>query len=208
MIYLFHGSDTAKVRAKAFQWVSAARAKQPDALYIRIPADELSAATLEGAIATQGLFFKKALVLLDDPCANKETADLVLGRLDELAASPNPIALVAPKLLAARVKKIAAVAEKTFVFEAKEKKERGFNVALVNALATHDRISLWKEVVKAKRAGDAPEMIHGLLHWKARDLIQKRKPRARAMSVSLISLLHARGELPLDEALERFALSV
>lgn len=210
MIYLFHGSDSAKVRAKAFQWVAAARAKQPDASYIRIPADELTPAALESAVATQGLFFSKTLVLLDDPFSLKEAADLVLDRLDDLAASPNPVAIVAPKLLAARAKKVAAVAAKTFVADVKEKKERGFNGALVNALAARNRAALWLEVTKALRLGDAPEQIHGLLHWKARDLMQKGKPGGRELSFALIALLRESrgGELPLDEALERFALSV
>ncbi|MEK9184509.1 MAG: hypothetical protein AAB892_02160 [Patescibacteria group bacterium] len=215
MIYLFHGSDANKVRAKAFAWVAAARAKAPEAAYIRISADQVSASSLLEALSSQGLFFTKTLVLLDDPFALSESGETVLEHIDLLAASANPVAVLAPKLLAARAKKLEAVAEKTFKIDAVASKDRGFNSSLVNALAAKDNAALWKEIVKATRAGDAPEAVHGLLHWKARDLMQKggrewNKEEARALSLSLIELLSdSRGrDLPLPLALERFALAL
>ncbi|HEY4522942.1 MAG TPA: hypothetical protein VJK73_01055, partial [Candidatus Paceibacterota bacterium] len=67
----------------------------------------------------------------------------------------------------------------------------------------------------ALRKGDAPEMLHGLLHWKTRDLMEKGsrawKPQeTRALSLSLISLLQnsRRKGLDLSQSLERFALSI
>ncbi|MES2994479.1 MAG: hypothetical protein V4681_00360 [Patescibacteria group bacterium] len=215
MIYLFHGSDTNKVRAKAFAWVAAARAKAPEAAYIRISADQVSASSLLEALSSQGLFFTKTLVLLDDPFALSESGEMVLEHIDLLASSDNPVAVLAPKLLAARAKKLEAVAEKTFKIDAVASKDRGFNSALVNALAAKDSAALWKEIIKATRAGDAPEAVHGLLHWKARDLMQKGgrgwdKEETRALSLSLIELLSdSRGrDLPLPLALERFALAL
>ena len=216
MIYLFTGSDVAKARAKAFQWVAAARAKAPDAPYMRLSASEISEESLAEVSGSQGLFYAKSLVLLDDPFEDKEAADMVLGSLDMLAESANPIAILAPKLLAARQKKIEGKAEKVFVVDAKEKAApRGFNSGLVNALGAKDGALLWKEIAKAERQGDAPEAIHGLLHWKARDMMAKgsakwSKDGARRLSVELIELLSdsRSGELSLKEALERFALSL
>lgn len=216
MIYLFHGSDTGRVRAKAFQWVAAARAKAPDAGYIRLTADALSPEALGEALGSQGLFFAKTLVLLDDPFTEPDAGDLVMDMLNDLSESQNPIAVLAPKLTAARLKKLEAKAEKVFEVSTAEKKQaRGFNTALVNALAAKDGQALWKELVKAERAGDAPEMLHGLLHWKARDMMQKGnrawgRDGARTLSRELIELLSdARsGDLPLGPALERFALSL
>ncbi|MES2225478.1 MAG: hypothetical protein V4480_01580 [Patescibacteria group bacterium] len=215
MIYLFHGSDTNKVRAKAFQWVAAARAKAPDAYYLRLDADAISPASLREAISMQGLFFSKTLVMLDDPFASNEPAEAVLGLLSELAASENIVAILAPKLLAARAKKVETKAEKVFKIDATAKPARGFNGALVNALAAREGDTLWKEIVKAYRQGDAPEMVHGLLHWKARDLMQKGsrawpRSQARLLSRNLIELLSdSRGrDLELGPALERFALSL
>lgn len=215
MIYLFHGSDTAKARAKAFLWVQAARAKAPEAAYIRLTAEQLTEAALTDATRTQGLFYTKSLILLDDPFSLTESGELVLSYLDELARSENPIAIVAPKLLAARAKKLEAKAEKVFKVDAESKAARGFNSGLVNALAQKDGPALWKELQKAYRQGDAPEMVHGLLHWKARDMMQKGNPAwgklgARKLSRDLIELVSdsRSGDLQLAEGLERFALSL
>lgn len=216
MLYLFHGTDTNKVRAKAFAWVAAARAKAPDAYYVRLEAEEITPASVQEALSMQGLFFSKTLVLLDDPFATAESSEVVTDMLAELAASTNPVAVLAPKLLATRVKKFEAHDAKCFEVNATEKKAaRGFNTALVNALAAKDGPTLWKEIQKAQREGDVPEMIHGLLHWKARDLMQKggrgwTEESARTLSRELIELVSASrsGDIPLALALERFALSL
>ncbi len=138
MIYLFHGSDAGKIRAKAFAWIAAARAKAPDAAYIRIDAANLSEQSLMEALGSQGLFFTKSLILLDDPFSTAETAELVLENIKLLSESENPVAILAPKLLAARVKKIEGKAVKVFKEDAAEKAKRGFNNDLVNALRFTD----------------------------------------------------------------------
>jgi hypothetical protein len=58
-------------------------------------------------------------------------------------------------------------------------------------------------------------MLHGLLHWKARDLMKKgsrswTSEESRRLSLALIALLQGsrRGGLDLPLALERFALSI
>jgi hypothetical protein len=215
MIYLFCGSDTNKVRAKAFQWVEAVRAKAPDAVYVRLTPEMVTPEMVRGALSSQGLFFSKSLILLDDPFSLSETGETVLELLDELAVSQNPVAILAPKLLAARVKKVEAKAEKVFKIDAAEKVSRGFNSALVNALANKDSVGLWKELQKAYRQGDAPELVHGLLHWKARDMMQKGSPKwgkdgARTLSRELIELVSdsRNGDLALKEGLERFVLKI
>ncbi len=109
------------------------------------------------------------LVLLDDPFSLAGTGELVLERLKTLAESQNPIAILAPKLLA-RMKKLEAAAEESICRRLQRKKPARGNGGLVNALAA--RRSRAGRVTEGGRLGDAPEM-HGLLHWKARDLMQK-----------------------------------
>lgn len=215
MIYLFHGTDTGRARAKAFTWIAAARAKAPEAAYIRLQGSQITEEALRNAISAQGLFFAKSLILLDDPFADELAGETVLSMLDVLTASENPVGILAPKLLAARAKKLEATATKVFKEDAVPKRDRGFNSALVNALGSKDGKALWKELMKAERLGDAPEITHGLLHWKARDMMQKGntkwgKEGARALSVTLIELLSESrsGDLPLGPALERFSLSL
>lgn len=215
-MYLFTGNDSDKVRKQAFALVDASRKKAPMAPYIRLSPEEVTQASLEGALQTQGLFYDRSLLVLDDPFQLTESAEVVLEQLDLLQTSTNPVFVIAPKLLPARRKKVEAKATKTFVHDVKEKAEgRGFNSALVNALGAKDGKALWMELMKAKSAGDAPELVHGLLHWKARDLMEKggrvwSRDEARTLSLSLIFLVSEKGrsELPLQEALERFALSL
>ncbi len=210
MIYFFYGSDTEKIRAKAFAWVSATRLKAPDASYVRLGVDEIRDANLISIAGTQGLFFSKTLALIDDPFAKKDTGETLFSHLEMLAESPNPIAILAPSIHSAHAKKIEAKAVKTFSLQKSEKTAKGFNAGLTNALSSGKSVLLWTELTKAFRAGDAPEMLHGLLHWKARELMQKGSMRGRILSRELIELLSSSrtGKLPLKEALERFALTL
>lgn len=250
MIYLFHGDDLEKVRTKAFAWIAKAREKEPNLAYVRLAHEELTDATLEDAALSGGLFVQRLLILIDDPfpvIRNASTDEEGEGdeaegghsvstpfedHVDALAASDNAIVILAPKLAAAKVKKLLAKAKLEYRFDRPAAREpaRGFNGNLVNALAARSRDKLWLEVNRALAAGDAPEMLHGLLHWKARDLMSKAKAarggspdalasrgsrawtpqESRQLSLDLIELLQAsrRGGLDLPLALERFALSI
>lgn len=230
MIYLFHGSNVEKARAKAFEWVAAARAKEPNLAYVRLAREELTPATLEDAALSGGLFVQRLLILIDDPfpgtrAVNEEeeggegenTGNLLEEHFDALVASDNAIIILAPRLAAAKAKKLAAKAKVEYKYDKSAAREdtRGFNANLVNALAARSRERLWLEINRALRAGDAPEMLHGLLHWKARDLMSKggrawKPEESRQLSLTLIELLQGsrRGGLDLSLSLERFALSI
>lgn len=229
MLYLFHGSDVGKTRDKAFEWIAKARAKEPNLAYVRLAREELSGAALSEAASAGGLFVKRLLILIDDPFparvsredgegSEEGVAGSILGdHISALAASDNAIVILAPRLTAAKAKKLAAEAKMEYRYDASAQAEaaRGFNANLVNALAARSREKLWLEVNRALRAGDAPEMLHGLLHWKARDMMQKgartwTPQEVRVLSLSLIELLQhsRRGSTDLSESLERFALSV
>lgn len=209
-MYLFYGTDSEKVRRNAFTFIEAAKKKQPDLAYTHLTREELTEATLDEVTSTGGLFVRRMLVVLDDPFGDES---LVEEKISLLAESDNAIVIIAPKLLAAKAKKVSAKAAKSYEYNVAARREatRGFNSALVNALAAHDSKKLWFEIICALRAGDAPEAIHGLLHWKARDLLEKRPSAAtRVLSLSLISLLmdSRRNSLDLAESLERWSLTI
>lgn len=214
MLYLFTGTNEEKVRAKAFAWIEATKKKEPSVSYIRISPEHIHTQSLEEITNTQGLFFSKILALIDDPFGSAATTAQVLRVIEPLADSANPIALLAPGLTAATEKKITPHITKVFREDRTTKKEaRGFNSSLVNALGSRNGKALWKELTQSKRRGDAPEMLHGLLHWKARDIMSKgskvwKPEEARLLSVALIELVadSRGGGLPLFESMERFAL--
>jgi len=229
MIYLFYGTDTERVRTKAFEWVAKAQEKEPNLAYVRLAREELTDAALEDAALSGGLFVKRLLILIDDPFPSARAAteedvgeeegvtNVFEEHIEALAASDNAIVILAPKLAAAKAKKLVAKAKVEYKFDAPITREtaRGFNGNLVNALAARSRENLWLEVNRALMAGDAPEMLHGLLHWKARDLMEKgsrtwKPEETRRLSLNLIELLQAsrRGGLDLSLALEKFALSI
>ncbi|MBU6214344.1 hypothetical protein KGM48_00655 [Patescibacteria group bacterium] len=229
MIYFFHGSDSEKVRTKAFAWVAVARAKEPNLVYSRLAREDLSPAVLQETAASGGLFVNRLLILLDEPFpqnvdfvhpqydeGSAKSGSVVEEYLDLLAESDNVFIILAPRLAAAKAKSVSAKAKKVYEYAKTERDEsRGFNSALVNALAARERERFWLELMRALRAGDAPEMLHGLLHWKARDLMEKgsraySRAEARALSLRLIDLLQSsrRGGLSLPLLLERFALSI
>lgn len=207
MIYLFHGSDVEKVRMKAFEWVAKARAKEPNLAYVRLAREELTNSALEDSALSGGLFVKRLLILIDDPFQeNEDVPDIIEDHIGSLSDSDNAIVILAPKLSAAKAKKLVAKAKVEYRYDLPAqagKPERGFNSNLVNALGSRSRERLWLEINRALRNGDAPEMLHGLLHWKARDM------RDRKLSLDLITLLQTsrRGGLDLSLSLERFALS-
>ncbi len=215
MIHLFTGNDTKKVREKAFAFIAAARKKREDAPYMRLDADSITSESLSQASGAQGLFFSKTLVLLDDPFSQKEVSDITLSFLPALSQSQNLVVLLAPNTPPLLIKKVEPHSEKIYAFDTLKKQERGFNTALVNALSSRDGKTLWKEIVKAERTGEPAESVHGLLHWKARDMIQKKhrewtQEEARALSRLLINLMQdaRQNNVPLTLALERFALSL
>lgn len=234
MIYFFYGTDVGKVRTKAFEWIAKARAKDTNLSYLRLSRGEVTAPTLEEVALSGGLFTNRLLVLIDDPFppsrgkeveSESETdqenedvsGDLIETALDMLAESNNAILILAPKVGSVKAKKISAKAKTEYKFDMPTTKEgvRGFNGNLVNALGDRNREKLWLELTKSIRQGDAPEMLHGLLHWKARELMEKGSrawspTETRSLSLALIELLQdsRRGDRDLRLSLERFALSI
>ncbi len=229
MIYLFHGTDVEKTRAKAFEWVAKARVKEPNLVYVRLTREEMTPAALDDAVFSGGLFVQRMLVLIDDPFpvvravnededSDEEASGSTLeDHIATLAESDNAIIILAPKLAAGKIKKFAAKAKMVYSYDkvSASTVTRGFNGNLVNALGARQREKLWLEINRALYAGDAPEMLHGLLHWKARDLMEKGSrmwspQESRQLSLNLIELLQAsrRGGGDLGLSLEKFALSL
>ncbi len=230
MIFLFHGSDVDKVRTKAFEWITTARTKEPNLIYIHLSHTDITDTALEEISLSGGLFVRRLLVLIDDPFLTTRVKNtttegtdtslagsLIEKYLDMFVASDNAIIILAPKLATAKVKKIATKATKEYVFNTPTTNAvtRSFNSNLVNALAMRSRETLWLEIIRALRLGDTPEMLHGLLHWKARDLMLKgnrawEPSEARRLSLDLITLVQdtrRKGRI-LSLELEHWALNI
>ncbi len=181
MIYLLHGEDIEKARAKAHEMVDTLRAKKPDASFFKIEAAQFSAEKLDELINSQGLFESKYIVLLDRIFENKEAKEQLLDSRKELAESPHIFIFLEGKVDKASLMKLEKVAAKAQVFEmSRAGKPRQFAVgetggqfsisefnifSLGDALGRRDKKELWFLYSKSALRNIPAEEIHGILFW-------------------------------------------
>lgn len=216
MIFLFTGTDRGKTRAALNADVEKLLKKNVQLVRISDAntVDDLHAA-LQGAgmfgLAGQG---GTQVVILDSILANEEMYTIFFAALPALAKSSDAIYLLEGKLDADTRKRIEKHAEKTRKFDAPAKGKDSSIFALANALRAQDTRALWVGLQRELVGGKAPEAVHGVLFWGAKDLFmkardEKTRERAKRLIAELAELPHEarrRGE-DLEYALERFALS-
>lgn len=232
-LHIFTGTDTIAVREKAHELVAE---KEADGASVRlVEAGDYAPGMLASAARAVSLFGGTELYLLDGVLENDEAVEELEATADALARSAHAFVVIEQKLPAPLAKVLKKHAE-TF-YEAKAESGREFNVfSLADALARRDKKALWVLLMRARRAGLAPEEIAGTLFWQLKSLrlakltkdakeagmnpfpYNKAKKAAakfkdgelRDLSRSLVSLYHEghQGIADLDLALERWALSV
>lgn len=186
MIYLLHGADMDKSRAKMREMSDALRKKQPDAAYFRMDAEHWNQAELEEYCGGQGLFSNRFVIVLDRLLENEEIAPVLLEQIEVVAASPNIFIVLEGKMDKDSLKKLEKHAEKVQEFEetaaqkavTAKSKER-FNVfSLAEALGKRDRKNLWVLYRRALDEDIAPEEIHGTLFWQAKSIALARQAKS------------------------------
>ena len=178
--------------------------------------DANSIADLRAVLDGGGMFGGKRAVVLDGIFTNDEMRTIVLDSLALLKESEEQTYILEEKLDAETRKKIEKHAEAVKKFEAvKEKKQSGIFV-LAYALKSGDRKKLWVEYQRALSRKEAPEAIHGVLFWGAKDVFLRSKARSpeqrrgAALLADLAELPHEarRRGYDLEYALEKYMLSV
>ena len=175
MLYLLHGTDTQKARAKLHKLVEGLLKKKPDASYFKLDDEKFEAALLEEYIGGQGLFANKYIVLLDKIFVNTDAKDVVLKQLKAITQSDNIFILLEETLDKKTLTKLEKQAEKVQAFELKAggKKKADFNIfTLTDAFGARDKGKLWVLYQRALRAGSTPEEIHGILFWQLKTMLQ------------------------------------
>lgn len=180
MLYLFHGIDIDKARRKRTATCAALLAKAPDALVIRVGAQDVTPALLESLAHAQGLFSRRQIVFLDHVFSDLGSRDMVLKHLDALAASENMLLALEGFLSATALKPILVHTEKSEVFSGKdEKKGPSFDVfSLADALGRKDKKVLWTLYQEAQRHDLAPEEMHGVFFWKVKTMLLAQKTKS------------------------------
>lgn len=219
MLYVFHGTDTSKVADQANAYIAQLRTELLEPQEFVFEGEIVDVGPLDELVEARGLFSEKHLVVLHGTCEKAESRELVFERIDRFALSENIFVIKEGSLHVAHKKRFAQHAHKVEEFARAEQAKRGFDEhGLVAALKSRNRRAIWEAYLRARRAGETPEALAGLLHWGVKDMLARavsyskvyQKERLIALSSSLISCYHDahRGLCDLDVALEHWVLSI
>jgi hypothetical protein len=162
------------------------------------------------------MFGGKRVLVFEGVCANPALCEVFLDSLDILSKSEEALFVFEEKPLADLRKRLEKRASSVEKFDA-PKKERDSSVfALANALKRGDKKALWVGYLREIEKGNAPEMLHGILFWAAKDMLLRSRAgspernRGIELITELAKLPHAsrRNGFELEYALEKFALSI
>lgn len=207
MIYLYLGTDREKARAK----MGIDIAKTSKGTVLRIT-DANSIGDMAAALQGGGMFAEARTLVFENVCLIDEMRAALLAALPDLATTKEPVFIYEEKPLIDLKKKLEKHAEKTEKFDAPKKERDSGIFELANALRRADKKALWVSYMSEIAKGTAPEAVHGVLFWGAKDAFLKcgeKDVRLRRLIAELAALPHEarrRGE-DLEYALERFALS-
>jgi DNA polymerase III delta subunit len=186
MIYLLHGADTDKSRAKMHELSDSLKKKKPDAAYFKMDAEHWNEVELEEYCGGQGLFENKFIIVLDHLMDDEEIAPVLLEQIEVIAASSNVFIVLEGKLDKDSLKKFEKHAEKVQEFEetaaqkmATARSKERFNVfSLAEAMGKRDRKNLWVLYRRALLEDISPEEIHGTLFWQAKSIALARQAKS------------------------------
>ncbi len=207
MLHVFLGTDRKTARAALNKLVG----KTPA---VRI-SDANALDDLRSALSTSAsMFGESRTVILDGICANAEMRELLLGALPALAESAEQFFIIEERPVADIKKKLQKYAETIETFDAAKQKEYPTVFKLADYMQKGDKKNMWVAYQRELASGNAPEAIHGVLFWGAKQLLLVAKAvkeieRGRKLVATLAELPHEsrrRGE-ELEYALERFILS-
>lgn len=205
MLYFFSGTDTEKARSAMNDRIAkAAREKS----VVRIT-DAHSVADLEAALRGGGMFGEKNVVVCSNVYENDELRAVLEPRIPALAKEEDVFFMLEGALDSASRKAIEKHATEFSRFDAKKVPERSTIFALANALQSGKKKELWVGYQRELLEGKAPEAIHGVLFWAAKQqLLRGPSESARKLVARLTELPHEarRQGSELEYALELFIL--
>ncbi|MES2416376.1 MAG: hypothetical protein V4504_01615 [Patescibacteria group bacterium] len=214
MIYLFSGDDTKKKRI-AYEKFAASFPKDVEKFFII--KNDFDMLQLETFYSSQGLFFTKCVVFLENTFEREEIQDFILDKLPIIAESSNDFVFLEGKLNKPILDAFKKARAEINVYELpKEAKEKYNNFILANDFGAKDKLGLWLHYRQAVDLGVGLEELVGVLFWKAKDMLVKKnfgkfsEAELKNFTSKISYLLpKARGEGLDDEiAFEQFLLEV
>jgi len=161
-----------------------------------------------------GMFDEARVIVLEGVLGNSDMSERLLASLPALKHASESYFLFEEKPDATTRKQIEKYAETSERFDAVKKADNGTTIfALANALRARDKKALWVAYMRESLTS-APEAIHGVLFWGAKDMLLKSRGdnerlRAQKLVAHLAELPHEsrRKGYELGYALEQFVLS-
>ncbi len=209
MLYLFSGTDSDALRLAMQECVEK---KGKERTVIRVT-DAHTVDDLSAALLGPGMFDGPRVVILDATLQNEEMAPIVLEALERMKDGVDIAIIKEEKVDAATRKRIEKYAEESVRLDAAKSGGRdGGAFDLGYAMQRGDKKALWVGYMREISKGTAPEALHGILFWAAKQALLKSgmraTPRARALVAQLAELPHEsrRRGYELEYALEEFVL--
>jgi hypothetical protein len=206
MLYFYSGTDTDKARIALNDALEKIAKKMT---VVRIT-DVHIRADVEAALQGGGMFGGERAVVFDNVYTNDDLRDVLAAALPRIAKSKDIFFMLESALDAATRKGIEKYATEFERFDAKKVAKAETIFSLANALQSGKKKDLWVGYQRELQSGKAPEAIHGVLFWAAKQLLLKSgTPRARSLVAELAELPHEarRRGFELEYALEHFVLS-
>ena len=208
MLYLYTGTDRGKAREmmqKAIERI----AKKEKASIVRIT-DAHTLPDLATALQGGGMFGGAQVVVCENVLTNEEMAPVVLNVVPSFKESADAYFIFEEKIDAAMRKKLEKYAETSERCDAPKGFADKEAFALAQALQRRDKKTLWVGYMREIAKGAAPEMLHGILFWAAKQqLLRSRTIHNEALVAVLAELPHTarRKGFDFEYALEHFVLS-
>ncbi len=211
MLLLFTGTDRDKTRAAMQREIGG---RMGSAEIVRIT-DAHTIDDLRASLQGRGMFGGVRVVVFENVLANEEMAALLVGLIATLEDSEDLFVILEEKIDAPTRKKIEKYVDVSERFDAAKSGRDESVFDLGYAIQRGDKKNLWVGYMREIAKGSAPEMIHGILFWSAKQHLLKTgqesgRTRAAALVATLTELPHrARREgCDMEYALEKFVLSV
>lgn len=195
---------------EALNGVVAKSGKKPPRIVVT---DAHTVSDLHAALSEGGMFDVTRTVVLDGVLQRDEMRPVLLDSLKHLRDSEDLFLILEEKPDAATKKQIEKFAETSSKFDVAKKAEGASVFAIGNAMRRGDKKAAWVALQRELVSGKAPEAIHGILFWAAKEMVLAARgaelARARKLVAELAELPHRsrRAGFELDCALEQFILS-
>ncbi len=210
MLYFFSGTDRERARtAMQKEIVRVSKGSEVVRVTDAHTVSDFNAAMQGGGMFSSG----PRVVVFENLLQHEEMSALLLDSLESLKTPPDTFFLFEEKVDAATRKKIEKYAEKSERFDAAKSERDNEAFEMAYALQRGDKKKLWVGYMNELAKGSAPEMLHGILFWAAKQQFLKSsgaaKQKAANTLTALVELPHEarRKGFDMEYALERFVLS-